>query len=162
MGLKLLVQRLRHSRGFGIHSPYAFRFVTEVLNQPCSYYAYNSLPEDVLSRHDWQLLVRLLVHFRPRRIALDDGMPSQVGRFVRRVCPRVQFSGNPDLLICIGGLPEKWRMAVCEGELHAIVLNSKSMPSVVERAHGMAFGNGRCWIMAAFNHLPAQNFDVQF
>lgn len=33
-------RRLRHSRGFGIHSPSAYRFIREVLCQRLAYYAY--------------------------------------------------------------------------------------------------------------------------
>ena len=30
----LRLRMLRHAGGFGVHSPFAYRFITEVLNQP--------------------------------------------------------------------------------------------------------------------------------
>ena len=35
--------RLRRSRGFGVHSPFAFRFVLNVMCQKHGYYAYNAI-----------------------------------------------------------------------------------------------------------------------
>lgn len=162
MGLYLIWQRLRHSRGFGIHSPYAFRFITEVLHQPCRYYAYDSLPDDILNEHEWKLLVRLLVHFRPRTVSLGPGVPSRVGRFLRKVAPRVVFSGAPDLLIGFNEVPPEFTESVHKGKLHAIIFNSKSAPDPQARQQGMVFSNGKSWIMAAHKHLPPQNFEVYF
>lgn len=36
-------KRAARSRGHGIHSPFAYKFVTEVLRQPCAYYIYDEL-----------------------------------------------------------------------------------------------------------------------
>ena len=155
-------QRLRHSRGFGIHSPYAFRFITEVLHQPNASYAYDSLPDEVLSAHDWKLLLRLVVHFRPKVIAFGPGIPSRVGRFLHKVAPRASFSGKPDLLIAFKEVPAEYAEAVKTGDLHAVILNSKSVEMSDQREHGMVFSNGKCWIMAAHRHLPPQNFEVYF
>lgn len=35
--------RYHHSSGFGIHSPYAYRFVRHVWRQPLHYYAYEGI-----------------------------------------------------------------------------------------------------------------------
>ena len=45
------LQRLRHSRGFGVHSPYAYRFVGSVINPPrgYAYYAEREI-EDTLTK----------------------------------------------------------------------------------------------------------------
>lgn len=37
--------RYRHSKGFGIHSPFAFGFVLNVLRERCPYYAYQTIEE---------------------------------------------------------------------------------------------------------------------
>ena len=49
-------QLLRHRRGFGIHSPFAYRFITEVLN-PRRGYAYYS--EDNERHRDRRFMARL-------------------------------------------------------------------------------------------------------
>lgn len=40
---KELINRLRHNRGFGVQSPSAFYFVTQVLKEKRPYYAYDSI-----------------------------------------------------------------------------------------------------------------------
>lgn len=60
------LNRLRHSRGFGIHSPYAFRFVNDVIRpKSYGYYAYDTidadplLPASMANKAKW--LVRIAV-----------------------------------------------------------------------------------------------------
>ena len=36
-------KRLRHSKGFGIHSPFAFMLVNEIINSRCRYYGYDDI-----------------------------------------------------------------------------------------------------------------------
>ena len=69
--------RWRHSKGFGVHSPYAYRFITDVLNPGrYGYYAYNQL--EFLSRglskgspvffRNAKFLIRLLIFLHTKRI----------------------------------------------------------------------------------------------
>lgn len=73
--------RHHRSRGFGIHSPSAYRFVTQVLGERLPYYAYDDLrqlrralrdsgEQDLISNHDAQLLFRIAGHFAPQHILL--------------------------------------------------------------------------------------------
>lgn len=73
--------RHHRSRGFGIHSPSAYRFVTQVLRERCPYYAYDDMgtlrkallasgARDLISDHDARLLFRIVNHFTPRHILL--------------------------------------------------------------------------------------------
>lgn len=59
-------QLLRHSLGFGIHSPFAYHLITEVLHQRYGYYAYERLG----SRRQ-RLVFRLALYFRPDAVALE-------------------------------------------------------------------------------------------
>ncbi len=62
------LHRYKHSKGFGIHSPFAFYFVTRVLCERCPYYAY----ENILAHR--QLAIRLASHVarHPRIISLKN------------------------------------------------------------------------------------------
>lgn len=51
------------SRGHGVHSPFAYRFIREVLCESCGYYAYASLK----TRHE-RLLYRIGVFLQPTQI----------------------------------------------------------------------------------------------
>lgn len=71
--------RHHRSRGFGIHSPSAYRFVTEVLRERCHYYAYDDIRawrkrlmangvRTTMSNHEAQSLFRVVNHFAPRHV----------------------------------------------------------------------------------------------
>ena len=47
MGLGNWINRKRHNRGFGIQSPSAFFFVTQVLKERRAYYAYTKLDKAI-------------------------------------------------------------------------------------------------------------------
>ncbi len=62
-----LLRRWR-SLGHGIHSPFAFAFVTTVLRQPCDYYAYSAidpLAADKADRDTARRLFRIIIALRP-------------------------------------------------------------------------------------------------
>lgn len=81
--------RHHRSRGFGIHSPSAYRFVTEVLRERCHYYAYEEIrawrtnllaqgERPMMSEHEARLLFRVVNHFAPQRVLQvgpDDILP---------------------------------------------------------------------------------------
>lgn len=58
--LLLWLRRCKYSRGFGVQSPWAYRFVRYVINEHAPYYAYDELAE-ASREHDarWQKLSRL-------------------------------------------------------------------------------------------------------
>lgn len=72
--------RHHRSRGFGIHSPSAYKFVTQVLRERLPYYAYGDLRnlrkalqaagERRPSDHEARLLFRIVNHFAPQHILL--------------------------------------------------------------------------------------------
>lgn len=65
--------RWRTGKGFGVHSPWAFHFIREVLFQPCDYYAFALIDEmaekNGLRADDLRLLYRLGLYFAPREIS---------------------------------------------------------------------------------------------
>lgn len=90
------VMRFRHRRGYGIHSPFAFRFVTGVIYERGRYYAYDALREIYnaaphrygLRWKDCQLLFRLANFQHPATCLLRgfkaDSLPTDM---VRAACP---------------------------------------------------------------------------
>ena len=62
--------RLPRTRGFGVQSPFAYRFLREVITERWPYYAYDdlkTLSRDEDERRLGQLLLRLSNHFGPRQ-----------------------------------------------------------------------------------------------
>ncbi|MCE5205014.1 MAG: hypothetical protein LLF80_02765 [Porphyromonadaceae bacterium] len=75
--------RLKQSRGYGIHSQFAFNLITNVLYQKNDYYAFHDIPK-ILREHGLQscgrsdfnqLSFRLVNHFKSKRILeINSGM----------------------------------------------------------------------------------------
>lgn len=151
--------RRRCSRGFGVHSPFAYRFITEVLCLPgeYGYYAYSSAGRDRRMR----LLVRLLACFNPVSVAIDlDAGAERVEALVREVLPHAAVNeGKPDFIIAdkdlAGFMPCN---ALILGREAASVLASAR----AALGHGMTFFNGcDCAVIAALEHLPRQDFELK-
>lgn len=162
-----LIKRLRshrHSRGFGIHSPFAFRFVTEVLCQRHPYLAYADITSDSRVR----LLLRLIVAFKPEKVAILSSQPQLLQDAVLRADSRITLgSDSPDMIVVDADdnaidryLPQ------LIGGAHALIVNAdKATAQTLSRAlpHGMIFDNCRGTIVvAAYSYLPRQDFDVAF
>lgn len=151
----------RSGCGFGIHSPFAFRFVTEVLRQPYSYYGYAELP-DRRSR----LLLRLLVAFRPERVAFYGG-DDALRRAVSLANSRAKIiEGESDAEFVVADC-RGWSSAEVSALFNrqpmpaALLLNCRSVPALAD--HGMTFNNHRGTVVVApLPHLPRQDFDLRF
>lgn len=132
-------QRLRHSRGFGIHSPFAFRLITEVL-RPQRSYAYYSEATGEQDRNS-RLEARLRAFFEPGTTVLvaDLGAP---GADIPALAARIS-RGDVVLLL----LNHRGRLGTL----------LKLMP------HGMSFVNrGSRAVLAVCPHLRRQDFNVRF
>ena len=75
------MRRFRKRRGYGVHSPFAFRFITEVIYETTPYYAYETLDTLLAPRQrfrvrkDAHLLLRLANYCQPRTIAMSEKAP---------------------------------------------------------------------------------------
>lgn len=162
------VNRRRHRRGFGIHSPFAFRFVTEVLCQPLPYYGYADIGRDSRLR----LLLRLTASFRPATVLLLSSQPDRLAATVRRASPSAKTvkkadGVRPDFVVAddLDARPADYLPLVEDGA-HLLLLNAakESIREIrAELSRGMLFDNNRgTVVVAAYAHLPRQNFDVKF
>ena len=99
--LLVWLRRSRHSRGFGVQSPWAYRFIRYVVNEHYPYYAYDDLsrlyegyPKQI------QKLCRLyfrIANFWQAEQALDYSAASETdvirlyGTFMKRGCNKLEF-----------------------------------------------------------------------
>lgn len=102
--------RWRHSHGFGVHSPSAFRLIREVINPPSlyAYYAYADIEAIASDRRQGELLrliFRLMLDFRPRTIALlgDDEPIRRTIKFAHPSAAIVKVAENPEFIIVSPG-----------------------------------------------------------
>ncbi len=71
------LKRIRTAKGFGVHSPFAFNFITNVLFEKRPYYAYFDIPRYLSEKHIdtpissvHQLSFRLVNFFHPKSVLI--------------------------------------------------------------------------------------------
>lgn len=97
--------RFRHRRGYGIHSPFAFSFVTDVIYERGEYYAYAPLStihpghgeRPLLRRRDLRLLFRIANASGAQEVLLAAHDAQRVKQYVAAARPRARFhTAAPD------------------------------------------------------------------
>lgn len=132
-------QRLRHSRGFGIHSPFAFRLITEVL-RPQRCYAYYSEADGEQDRNS-RLEARLRAFFEPETTVIVADL-NKPGADIPALAARIS-----------------------RGKVVLLLLNHKGRlkPLLRVMPHGMSFVNsGSRAVLAVCPRLHRQDFNVRF
>lgn len=114
-------RRIRTGKGFGVHSPFAFWLLTEVIRGRYAYYGYEEIeealeqhPEEGVLRGHCRLLLRLAGRMGAAMAILPDGTPAAVkaavkgaGRRIRILSPRASLRGAQRLLLWSEGeLPQ--------------------------------------------------------
>lgn len=119
MGLWKCYIRWRHSKGFGVHSPYAYRFVTDVLRPGhYRYYSYQEVDKFLQGKEiqDFRLIklirftIRMVIFLHSERIVVigNNGRFAQIAARALHLKYKDLSKGNPselkegDLLILAG------------------------------------------------------------
>lgn len=92
------LQRYRVSRGYGVHSPFAYRFIIRVLRETLPYYGFdrlNSLRGD-MSAADARLLFRITDFFRPATVCVTGTHAAQARSIILAAAPRTRFTDTPE------------------------------------------------------------------
>ena len=113
------LRRFRHRRGYGVHSPFAFDFITDVVYERTAYYKYKDLREREKQlkgekKPDWlyeppklkRLLFRLVNYAQPARV-VDAGRLSASALYLKAACERADYVGASSLseLFLEAGVP---------------------------------------------------------
>lgn len=168
-------RRWRHGRGFGVHSPFAYRFIIETLRERLPYYGYDCIealacgkgyaPEKRVLR----LVFRIIVRFTPRTVCVADGVCADVWRKVVAVAaPRaaVGDSGVGADFFIIGSAGAQlplvdsavYVFAGLDGEGAA---RRDELWAAVE--HGMRFDNNRgVTVVVTSPKLPRHAIEARF
>ena len=160
-GIVSQLRRWKRSRGFGVHSPFAYHFITEVLRQKHAYYAYERLAASA----DVRTLFRVVLCLRPSTVAVyaDDCWLQAVVA----ACPLVRIVEDPaeaDLIVTDHPLHDV-DISVLAGRHLVLVGSDRRMweQLVAAMPHGMTFDNSRSLAIAvAYHHLPRQDFSISF
>lgn len=179
MGLALarLYKRWRHGRGFGIHSPFAYDFITRTLRERLPYYGYDDIDAAVassatqppLSARRLRLIFRIAVRFNPASVAiLGDSGESSLTTTLKAVRQNIEITDRTDDadFIIINGDTQ----FSLDKESTVILLpdTRRAGSDTLERVwqqvgRGMRFDNGCGFsIIVADPKLPRQQFDVRY
>lgn len=89
------LRRMSHSRGFGVQSPSAYRFIRYVISEHYPYYAYGDLRRDYPAL-DWLTRKRMELYFRLANFCRTEQMvdysadSSLLADYVQRGCRRTR------------------------------------------------------------------------
>lgn len=170
LNIKKRFARWRHGKGFGIHSPFAYRFVTETLRQQCAYYAYSELHHKAVLR----LVVRLVASFKPRKVYISSPASEAFAVAVHLADSRVEclafqpgettvFEEHSMLILDCRGMSADEVSALFSRNPrpHALLFNLAGKLSLAD--YGMTFrNNSRTVVVTSYPHLPRQDFEVKF
>ena len=154
-----LLSRWHRSRGFGVHSPFAFSFILDVLRERrYAYYAYDSIDDPWL-----RLWFRVVCRFQPATIHVDSPRPDALKRVALMASPHSRMvKGNASMRYVADG----HRVGrVSRGE---VVMVEQIAPDGLDRVFeamdcGMCFTNrSGAAVIAGLEHLPHQRFDILF
>lgn len=109
--IKEYISRVGKSRGFGIQSPWAYRFVTEVIGERWPYYAYEEIDRRYHTKRErkyQKLLLRISNSVYPASMELMD-----VYNVEKELSPAVEKATNKGVIIIEGindseGAKELW------------------------------------------------------
>lgn len=158
---------LRHRYGFGIHSPFAYRFITGVLAQPLPYYGYADISSDPRIR----LVFRVTAYFGPQHVLILSSQPRLLKMAVHRAYSQAvvteSMTSRPDLVIADAmDATEDEIIRHATGGINMVVLNAaRNLRPRLAAAmpHGMIFHNGRgTLVVIPAPGLPRQDFRVNF
>lgn len=168
-------RRCRHSRGFGVQSPWAYSFIRYVVNEHYPYYAYKQLESEFkglpgLERKLCRLYFRMANYLQPRCV-VDFGGPSAPFRaYVSAGCRRAlvaagQGCDGPSGATCGGGAVDFARFTPSAGCRERYFAAAKRAGSgsmfVVEGIHSSSEGR-RLWSEIRRDGSTGVTFDLYY
>lgn len=158
--LWLQALRFRRSHGFGVHSPFAFRFITRVLRERAAYYDYALLPGlcPSLPRSKARLLLRVVNFLQPATVWTTD---PEVRAVVSKVCPSALFVDTPEeadlAVVTEGPIP-----AMCPAVIALSPTRDQWNELKATRTSGMTFTNSYTGVAVSRKGLPRQDFSLWY
>ena len=174
------VKRAWRSRGFGIHSPFAFRFVTCVLRGKGRYYAYPAIRQISINSREYRelkVIFRIICDMQPSIILLPDSDSEAVRTAIGLADSRIRtleadeadFSAiSPCPLLYVEG--DKHEAAgMADGVFRrqgTVIIRKASREFTTgiksRLTNGMTFTNGKMTVMVSRDDLPRQDFEINF
>ena len=160
---------MRRSRGFGIHSPFAFDLVQNTLRERSPYYIYSLIDTmQPCHRDSLKLIVRLVCRLRPLSCCVVGDIAPEAGQVIKGIDSGVTFTDASHAAMIIAGhnapLSPADVTACLERGGTVVILDktSASLPDNIFTDRAMTFSNGRVIIAVGRLDLPHQRFELNF
>lgn len=156
-------RRLRHSKGFGVHSPSAYQFITDVIHPLpyYTYYAYPTLPKTYCNISA-ELIFRTVAFLTPSTVEIagsDISQVKKVATIVHAAHPvKIISEGEADMMICLDSVStvkSRWKHAMINNLEHPV------MDDIKKASTGHIFMSRKAAIFIN-TRVPHQIFDVSF
>lgn len=164
-------KRWIHGHGFGVHSPFAYRLVREVLYTSPSYgyYAYDEIAASrkaypsMLSDRELCLIYRLLVDLRPQSVSIaPSASEAMLRHLVGLALPGAEIRPEGEMLIC-DGLQHIARDCPRLRYAYFTEPGHPALAAMWEGARrGHLYRNPARALMVLNEKLPKQEFEVKF
>lgn len=164
--------RYRHTRGFGIHSPLAFRIITEIIGDSgdTGYYTVSAshISGAIMSRKDYRRVVGLICLLRPASVftgdeTLDQAISTYIDSSIRI------DSTEPEMIVsAAGGVPHPAMLTACLRRGGTVVITDcrdcRDVADVMLQAmdNGISLSGRRMLIAIGRKDLPRQHFELTF
>lgn len=163
----LWVSRIKYCRGFGVQSPWAYRFVRYVINEHYPYYAYEDLcarfPHlSLRNRKLCELYLRIANHRQAAVAELYGQFPASVGAYLHAGCRKMAIqqgcsdAAQPFSLAIVAHSSETEREVarlICRASADSLL--------IVEGIHKDAEAK-RSWTRMRQNEHVRQTFDLYY
>ncbi|MDE6484368.1 MAG: hypothetical protein K2L14_03115 [Duncaniella sp.] len=166
------VIRYRRTRGFGVHSPFAYGFITQVLGCRYPFYCWDDLEAEVrdagkIRWRDTRALFRTLNQMSPSVVYVAPGDAAGVKRVIEKwsgSCKITADSGEASFLILGDEAPEDVDSVIEGGKtvFFTTVKNPmwKRLNAAMKR--GQTFTNSVTGIVICNEKLPRHYFEISY
>lgn len=145
----LRMQMMRVGRGFTVHSPFAYHFITFVLRERLPFYCFRALVTEKADRR----LFRVVNYFNPARVAIVGDAP-RAREVIALACPRAEMCADPADADFVYVAPGE----AVGGDFPTVYAEK----SRADLPGAMTFSNGRTLIGVRRHGLPPQSFLLRF
>ena len=157
------LRRWWRSRGHGVHSPYAYRFIRNVLREKGQYYHYSEIDRLGGDTHWHRLLFRLVCEFEPQQLlathlSVDECKVIRLADSRVNLPPEVSVPDNmpPGVMELRGAVT----MAMVIRDIRSDIRRWDNLLETLRG--GMTFTNGTVGIVVERPGLPRQDFRINF
>lgn len=159
MKLPKTIRKALRSRGFGVHSPFAYRFITFVLRNSSSYYGYSNLRQMSESRREFKelaVIFRMVCDLRPDIVYICGDNREIERAVVKRADSRVPVAELLSLHSHTGMAPDMPRLDSGTGLFPLLLLSEREY----EHTNAMPLQGGGEWLKTARRILENEGIIV--